>query len=103
MTRTVVSYKVRPETSSVNEDLIRGVFAELAQLQPENVRYTAFALEDGVSFIHVVEVEDGDNPIPALPSFKRYTEAVLERCQEPPIVNQAREIGAYGRARSQAK
>jgi hypothetical protein len=78
---------VRPETAAVNEQLIRGVFDELAQAEPANVRYRAFALDDGVSFLHVVEVEEGDNPIPALPSFKRYSEAVLERCHEQPVVN----------------
>ena len=95
MKRTVISYKVRPETAAVNEELIRGVFDELTQIEPANVSYTAFALEDGVSFVHVVEVDEGDNPIPALTSFKRYTEAVLDRCQEQPVVNQAREIGTY--------
>jgi hypothetical protein len=95
MTRTVISYKVRPETAAVNEELIRSVFDELAQLAPDNLRYTALLLEDGTSFMHIVEVEEGENPVPALTSFKRYTEAVLERCQEPPVVNQAREVGAY--------
>jgi hypothetical protein len=95
MKRTVISYKVRPDTAAVNEELIRSVFDELAQVGPTNVSYTAFALEDGVSFVHVVEVDESDNPIPALTSFKRYTEAVLERCQEQPVVNQAREIGTY--------
>jgi hypothetical protein len=95
MKRTVVSYTVRPETAKVNEELIRGVFDELAQVEPANVRYTAYALDDGVSFLHIVEVEDGENPIPDLASFKRYSEAVLERCQQQPLVNRAREVGAY--------
>jgi hypothetical protein len=95
MKRTVISYTVRPETAKVNEELIRGVFDELAQVEPENVRYTAYALEDGVSFVHIVEVEHGENPIPDLASFKRYTEGVLERCQQQPVVSQAREVGAY--------
>ena len=95
MKRTVISYRVRPETAAVNEELIGRVFDELVQVGPANVSYTAFALEDGVSFLHVVEVDEGDNPIPALASFKRYTEAVLDRCQEQPVVNQAREIGTY--------
>jgi hypothetical protein len=95
MKRTVISYKVRPETAAVNEELIRGVFDELAHVAPENMNYTALLLEDGVSFVHLVEVEEGENPVPPLASFKRYAEAVRERCQEPPAVNQAREVGAY--------
>jgi hypothetical protein len=95
MKRTIISYTVRPATAKVNEELIRDVFDELAEVEPENVRYTAYALEDGVSFLHLVEVKDGENPIPDLASFKRYTEAVLERCQQQPVVNQAREVGTY--------
>ena len=101
MRRTVISYKVRPETAAVNEELLRGVFVELARVEPDNVRWTALVLEDGVTFIHTVEVVHGENPIPALTSFKRYNEAVLERCEEQPAVSQAREIGAYRGSGSQ--
>jgi hypothetical protein len=96
MRRAIVSYKVRPETASENEELIRGVFDELAVADPKGVRYSAFVLDDGVSFVHVVEHE-GDNPIPELAAFKRYSEAVRERCAEPPVVAEAREIGAFDR------
>jgi hypothetical protein len=91
----MITYKVRPETAASNAELIRGVFDELADAAPENVRYTALVLEDGVSFVHLVEVEDGENPIPELAAFKAYSEAVRERCQEPPVVSQARELGSY--------
>ena len=95
MRRTVISYKTRPDTAAVNEELLRSVFDELARVKPDNVRWTALVLEDGVTFIHTVEVEHGENPTPALDSFKRYSEAVLERCEQQPAVNEAREIGAY--------
>jgi hypothetical protein len=95
MKRTMVTYKVRPEAAAVNEELIRGVFGELAQAEPQNVRYTAFVLGDGVTFVHIVEIEDGENPIPQLGSFKRYTEAVLERCEDQPVVTEPRVVGTY--------
>jgi hypothetical protein len=100
MRRTMISYKVRPEAAEDNERLIRGVFDELSEAAPENVRYVALVLEDGVSFVHLVEVEDGDNPIPELSSFKRYSESVVERSEAAPVVNQARAVGSYrfGRA-----
>jgi len=54
-----------------------------ARVGPDNVRWTALVLEDGVTFMHTVEVEARrENPIPTLTSFKRYNEAVLERCEE---------------------
>jgi hypothetical protein len=96
MRPTIITYKVRPENAALNEKLIRAVFDELAHVAPDNVQYIVFALADGLSFVHVVEVEGGKNPPLGLTSFKRYTESVLERCQGPPSVNDAREVGSYG-------
>jgi hypothetical protein len=97
MKRTMVSYKVKPDQAAVNEELLRDVFDELRELDPPGVRYEAFVLDDGVSFVHLVEY-DGDNPIPELATFKRYTAEVRERCEAPPVVSQPREIGSVGLA-----
>jgi hypothetical protein len=97
MTRRMVHYKVHPEQAEINEQLIGAVFEELRELDPPGVRYEAFVLADGVSFVHLVEHEDGPNPIPELASFKRYTAQVRERCAEPPVVTDARLIGSTGR------
>jgi hypothetical protein len=44
MRRTVISYRVRPETAAVNEELLRGVFDELARVEPDK-RYNEAVLE----------------------------------------------------------
>jgi hypothetical protein len=93
MTRTMVRYKVRPEQAALNEDLIRGVFEELHALRPEGLSYQVFALDDGVSVVHIVEYE-GANPLPGLASFKRYTAEVRERLEEGPVFSELREIGS---------
>ena len=97
MKRSIISYKVKPDQAALNEELIRDVFDELGERDPPGVRYEAFVLEDGVSFVHVVEY-DGENPIPDLRAFKRYSAEVRERCEGQPVVSQAREIGSVGLA-----
>jgi hypothetical protein len=59
------------------------------------VRYSAFVLADGVSFVHVVQVE-GENPVPELEAFKRYSAEVRERIDGEPVVSDATVIGSFG-------
>ena len=68
---TVVRYTTRPEAADENEKLIKAVFTQLAEQQPEGLRYAAIRLEDGVSFIHVAVLEDHENPLTALPALDR--------------------------------
>jgi hypothetical protein len=96
MTRTMVRYKVRPGQESLNEELIRGVFEELRELEPADFRYQVLVLDDGLTFVHLVEYEQGANPLPGLVSFTRYTAEVRERCEEQPEVGELREIGSIG-------
>ena len=48
----VVRYRTKSDRAEENERLIREVFAELAEEQPAGLRYAAFRLDDGVSFVH---------------------------------------------------
>ncbi len=97
MTRKMIRYEVRPEESERNEELIRGVFEALRDLELEGFRYEAFVLADGVSFVHVVEHPDGANPLPELPAFKRYIAEVRERCVAEPVFDELREVGSTAR------
>jgi hypothetical protein len=45
----VIRYRTKPERAEENEHLIRDVFAELAEENPEGLRYAAFRLADGVT------------------------------------------------------
>jgi hypothetical protein len=97
MKRVIVRYKVKPERAAENVALVEKVFAQLASEKPEGIRYATFKLEDGVSFIHVATVEaaDGKNPLLALAAFKHFSEAIKDRCIEPPISMQADVVGEY--------
>ncbi len=94
MTRKMVRYELRPEACSRNEELIRGVFTELAGLDLDGFRYEVFVLADGVSVVHIVEHPDGANPLPALESFKSYSAEVRDRLVAEPVFDELRLLGS---------
>ena len=71
MSVTVVRYQTKPDRADENQALIEKVFGELATSGPDGLRYAAFRLADGVSFVHVASVEtaDGTNPLTTTPAL----------------------------------
>jgi hypothetical protein len=97
MRRIMVRYKVKPEQAAKNEELVRAVYDELDRTRPSGIRYATFQLDDGVSFIHLAshETEDGTNPLTELQAFQQFQENIRERCDEPPVLAELREIGSF--------
>ena len=97
MRRIMVRYKVKPEQAAKNEELVRAVYDELDRTRPSGIRYATFQLDDGVSFIHLAshETEDGTNPLTELQAFQKFQENIRERCDEPPVLAELREIGSF--------
>jgi hypothetical protein len=95
MRRVMVRYKVKPDRAAENEALVRAVYEELARTQPAGLHYATFALEDGVSFVHLstLDGEDGRNPLTEVEAFARFQEGIGDRCEEGPVVAQLREVG----------
>src|SRR5262249_28139531 len=94
--RVMIRYRVKRERASENVELVRAVYDELHETRPDGLRYTTFKLDDGVSFVHLVEHdEDGPNQLAPLASFKRFQEGIAERCDDPPVVSDVSTIGAY--------
>jgi hypothetical protein len=93
----MVRYKVKPEFAAHNEELVRRVYEEIHQVAPEGIRYATFALEDGVSFVHVAafEQDNGTNPLMEIAAFRAFQENIGDRCDEPPQPVTLREIGSY--------
>jgi len=94
-TAKVVRYTTKPEHADENERLIRKVFAELAEHEPDGIRYAAFRLDDGVSFVHVAVVEGEQNPLASSAAFARFQKAIGERCAEGPVAADAALVGSY--------
>jgi hypothetical protein len=91
----VIRYTTKPERAEENERLIRAVFAELSERRPEGVRYAAFRLGDGVSFVHVVVLDGDENPLLASAAFGAFQSGIQDRCAEGPVPADAAIVGSY--------
>jgi hypothetical protein len=97
MKKIMVRYKVKTERASENESYIAKVFEQLRREQPPELRYASFRLDDGVSFVHLVSFEgtEGANPLATLSAFKAFTADIKDRCEEPPVAADLKEVGSY--------
>lgn len=95
MRRVMVRYTVKPDAVARNEELVRAVYDELHERRPRGLRYATFKLEDGVTFVHVAHVEAEANPLLEIAAFRRFQEAIGERCDEPPAASALTEIGSF--------
>jgi hypothetical protein len=91
----VIRYQTRPESADENERLIRDVFAELATQNPGGLRYAAFRLDDGVSFLHVAVLDGDENPLSKSAAFAEFQSGIKDRCAEGPTPSEATVIGDY--------
>jgi len=93
----MIRYTVKADRAAENESYITKVFEQLHREKPDGLRYASFKLEDGVSFVHLVSVEgaDGHDPLPELPAFRAFVADIGDRCAEPPVAVDLREVGSY--------
>ncbi|MFL5574722.1 MAG: hypothetical protein ACJ79S_01930 [Gemmatimonadaceae bacterium] len=97
MRRVMVRYTVKAGRGPENVEYVERVFAELARTAPPGLRYAAFRLDDGVSFVHLVshEAADGADPLRALPAFRAFLAGIADRCEAPPVATPLHEVGSY--------
>jgi Antibiotic biosynthesis monooxygenase len=95
MGRVIVRYRVKPDQVERNEELVRAVYEELHRADPPGLRYATFKLEDGVTFVHLAEWEKGESPLPTVAAFQEFNRNITDRCDEPPLVLKATEIGSF--------
>ena len=91
----IIRYTTKPECADENERLIRAVFAELADQDPEGLRYAAFRLEDKVSFVHVAMLEGARNPLADSAAFAEFQRGIKDRCADGPVPADADIIGSF--------
>jgi hypothetical protein len=92
----MVRYRVKKDRVAEHEELLRAVFDELRRTEPKGIRYGAFRLPDGVSFVHVAFVEADKNPLQALEAFTAFTRSIEDRCDEPPQTAALTQLGSFG-------
>ena len=91
----VIRYKTKPDRADENERLIQAVFATLAQDKPDGLRYAAFRLDDGVSFVHVAVIEGEVNPLTTLDAFAEFQSEIGQRVTSAPDAADATVVGSY--------
>jgi hypothetical protein len=91
----IIRYTTKPECADENERLIRAVFAELAEHDPQGLRYAAFRLEDKVSFVHVAVVDGASNPLASSAAFAEFQRGIKDRCADGPAAADADIIGSF--------
>jgi vancomycin resistance protein YoaR len=95
MRQVMVRYKVKPDRAAENEALVRAVYDELHRTTPAGLRYATFRQDDGVSFVHVAQTDEGVNPLSDVAAFARFQDAIRERCEVAPVVTALHEVGSY--------
>jgi hypothetical protein len=95
MRQVMVRYTVKPDWAAENEALVRAVYEELEASEPDSLRYATFKLEDGVSFVHIAETEEGQHPLGEVKAFKEFLAGIGDRCEEPPVTATLTKVGSY--------
>jgi hypothetical protein len=92
----MVRYRVKPDRADENERLVRAVYEELHETQPDGLRYRTLRLDDGVTFVHLADSESATSPLTEVGAFKAFQEELADRCEEQPVVTVVEEVGSYG-------
>jgi hypothetical protein len=97
MPTLVVRYRTKPERAEENQHLVEKVFAELDEMGATGFAYASFRLEDGVTFVHVVVEEEGEDSVSLaeVPAFRAFQAGIADRCDEQPVASRATVVGAH--------
>ena len=97
MTVLMVRSKVKEDSVVEVEAAIGKVFAAIDEAQPQGVRYTSCKLADGVTFVALLQLDDGiENPLVGLPAFQELQANLPEWVDGPPVAEQLTVVGSYG-------
>jgi hypothetical protein len=92
-----IQYTVQPGFTGKNKQNIAKVMQELRSLNHPGVRYSAYVLDDGKTFVHFVVFKDEEatKVIPNLASFKQFqSELVGSTPENPPVFENLALVGS---------
>ena len=91
-----VQAKLKEEHVADAEAAVKRMFAAIEREQLEGIRYASVKLEDGVSFLALLELEDGvENPLAGLPEAQEFYDSLPSWYAEPPAFGPATVVGSY--------
>ena len=92
----LIRYEVKEQHVEEHLGLLRQVFRELQEAAIPGFGYAAYQLEDGVTFVELLDSEEGPAPLAAAPTFARYRATLDARCTTPPAMTELREVASVG-------
>ncbi|HET6953152.1 MAG TPA: hypothetical protein VFI47_22410 [Acidimicrobiales bacterium] len=96
MTTTMIRAEIKPESVADVESAAAKMFAAIDEAQPAGVRYASCKLPDGVTFVILLDLENGpDNPLAALPEFREFQENLRGWIAGPPSADPLTVVGSY--------
>jgi hypothetical protein len=96
MTARMVTYRVKDGRADENTAYVRDVMADLAARAAEGVTYSVYLLEDGVTFLHVVDELVDEGTLQVSEAFQRFTATLVEdRCANTPELHRMTLVGSY--------
>lgn len=86
MNAVKVQYTVKESYVETNKANIQKVMADLRESNPPDIKYMAFLLDDGKSFVHFVmrENDEAQKTISELPAFQEFQRQLKESGPEAP-------------------
>jgi hypothetical protein len=96
MSVLTVRAKLKEEHVADAVAAVKRMFAAIERERLEGIRYASVMLEDGVTFLALLEVEDGlENPLPGLPEAQQFYDRLPGWYTEPPDVAPGTVVGSY--------
>ena len=96
MSVLTVRAKLKEEHVADAEAAVKRMFAAIERERLEGIRYASVKLQDGVTFLALLELEDGvENPLPGLPEAQEFYDRLPGWYAEPPDVGPGKLVGSY--------
>lgn len=96
MSVMMVRQKVKEGSVDAAEAAARDLFATLARVRPEGIRYASTRVVDSSTFVILTELADGsEDPRRAIPEFLRFLEQLKGWVDGPPVIEHLDVVGSY--------
>jgi hypothetical protein len=92
----MVRSRVKADQVAAIEAAGKRVYEALEREQLQGIRYTTCRLPDGVTYLNLLELDDGvDNPLLDLPEGRAFQEGLKTWMAEPPTSQRLTVVGSY--------
>lgn len=97
MTVQIVRFTTTEAEVPAVDAALGGVIAALDEARPAGTRYAAGRLADGVSYLLVLELDEGvENPLPGIPEARAFQQRLPEWAGGPVAPEPVTVVGSYG-------